>query len=246
MNDAFAKTNAPAVLRLLGTPASESDSLCPHRLGQKPLVLFARLLLEARPVSREAMMTFLWPEVSEARARGSLRQALHVLREAVGEQLLRTDRRAITVLVPPPVDLLEFQRAMRQGQYSEAALWYGGRLLDGVTISDATDADLWLDLERRRLQRLFETAAEAALRNPLAFPSLEDRLQVARRFRDVAPRATRAWRYLFEGLVTARLWDALLIEQAALGALLDTGRVDNPEAAAMLLQQAGTPMSVGL
>ena len=182
------------------------------------------------------MMTFLWPEASEARARGSLRQALHVLREAVGTDFLLADRYAIAVVRPPEVDLLEFLQAVRQGNYLSAALLYRGNLLDGVALTDASDAELWLDLERRRLARLFEQTATSALEAPANATDREVRLTIALKLRDIAPHVSRHWRYLLEALAAMQATDLLRIERAALGARLEVRQIDDPGAALALLQ----------
>ena len=223
-------------LQLLGAPSPSVLETGFNRVGQKPLVLLARLLLEARPVTREAMMTFLWPEASESRARGSLRQALHVLREAVGTDFLLADRYAIAVVRPPEVDLLEFLQAMRQGNHLSAALLYRGNLLDGVSLSDASDAEQWLDLERRRLARLFEQTANSALEAPANPADHEVRLTIALKLRDIAPHVSRNWRYLFDALAAMQATDLLRIERAALGARLEVRQIDDPGEALALLQ----------
>ena len=223
-------------LQLLGMPSPKMAGSGHVRFGQKPLVLLARLMIEPRPVAREAMMAFLWPEASEARARGSLRQALHVLREITGPGCLSADRQSISLLHPPVADLLEFFSAIRHGDWRQAALTYGGPLLDGVALKDATDADLWLVLERRRLSRLFETAATAFLEASERGSADATRLVIARRLRDVAPRSVRSWRFLLEALAEPQASDDLCFERAALGARIDTGQIDDPATAAVLLE----------
>jgi hypothetical protein len=104
-----------------------------------------------------------------------------------------------------------------------------------VTVKDASDADLWLGLERRRLARLFETAAGAVLETGASLPVGDGYLVIARRFRDLAPRSVRSWRYLLAALEQVHDMDALHFERAALGARLDTGQIDDPAAASLLL-----------
>lgn len=225
----------PRGLQLLGTPTPVVVGGAPVRLGQKPLVLLARLLLEPRPITRESMMTFLWPEANEAQARGSLRQALHVLRLAMGADSIVTDRYTIAAALMPDVDLLQFLRAMRERDHHGASLLYGGRLLDGIALADATDAELWLDFERRRLARLFELAATSVLETTPVASVGESRVTIASRFRDMIPHEVRAWRHLLEALAMATAYDAFRMEQAALTARLETGQIADPQAAIALL-----------
>jgi DNA-binding SARP family transcriptional activator len=229
------QTTALPRLQLLGMPGPTVAGPTRVRCGQKPLVLLARLVIEPRPVTREAMLAFLWPEVDEARARGSLRQALYVIRDVAGRGCVAADRQSLSVVRPPVADLLEFLSAVRSGDWERAALSYGGTLLDGVTVTDASDADLWLGLERRRLARLFETAATTVLEAGESAGVGDAYLVIARRFRDLSPRSVRSWRYLLAALERGHAIDALHLERAALGARIDTGQIDDPGAALLLL-----------
>ena len=124
----------------------------------------------------------------------------------------------------PVLIALEEARAMRRAD-----------LLDGMTVKEASDADMWLGLERRRLARLFETAATTVLQARASAPSGDEYLVIARRFRDLSPGSARSWRYLLEALEQKYELDALHLERAALGARIDTGQIDDPEAALELL-----------
>jgi len=223
-------------MQLLGMPSRETPEGLLPRLGHKPLILLARLLLEPRPMAREALMAFLWPEASEDRARGSLRQALHVIREAVGFDCFQADRRSVTIQMAPSCDLHTFLQAVRGCDWYTAALVYGGPLLDGVTVVDASDAELWLDFERRRIGKLFETAALTALEDSSA-TSGGKRLEVARRLRDHNPRLSKSWQFLFEELAVRHDLAGLRLEQAALSARLDIGQIDHAPTAHELLRE---------
>jgi hypothetical protein len=233
--DIPARTTGLSRLQLLGMPGPTVARPAQVRCGQKPPVLLARLVIEPRPVTREAMLAFLWPEVDEARARGSLRRTLYVIRDVAGRGCVAADRHSLSVVRPPVADLLEFLGAVWSGEWERAALSYGGPLLDGVTVKDASDADLWIGLERRRLARLFETAATTVLEKR-DFPFDGDAyLVIARRFRDLSAGSVRSWRYLLAAVERTRDIDALRLERAALGARIDTGQIDDFEAAQVLL-----------
>lgn len=166
MSNTTKHVHSATQLQLLGLPGYANGHSLPSRMGHKQLLLLTRLLLETRPVMRETMIAFLWPEADEVRARGSLRQALYVIRDVVGNDLLVADRQIIALRETPATDLTRFVQAVHAGHWWEAARLYRGRLLDGVQLKDASDAELWLELERRRVARLFETAAFAVLRSP--------------------------------------------------------------------------------
>lgn len=223
-------------LQLLGVPRFASGKPLPARMGHKQLLLLTRLLLERRLLTRESMIAFLWPEADEVRARGSLRQALYVIRELLGDDALIADRQTITLSVTPATDLAVFMQAVHASRWHEAALLYRGRLLDGVQLKDATDADLWLELERRRVARLFETAAFAVLREPRVAHLAHERIGIARRLRDAAPGRAGHWRHLLEELAHNGHTDEWRIECAALGARIDTAQIDDACVATELLE----------
>lgn len=160
---------------------------------------------------------------------------LHVIRDVAGRDCVAADRQTLSMIRPPAADLLEFLSAVRSGDWARAALSYGGPLLDGVTVKDASDADLWLGLERRRLARLFETAATTVLEARALLPAGDAYLVIARQFRDLSPRSVRSWQFLLEALERRHELDALHLERAALGARIDTRQIDDTGAALLLL-----------
>lgn len=224
-------------LHLLGAYRQDGEPTTPSRLGDKPRVLLARLLLEPRPVSRESMLTFLWPESCEDRARGSLRQALHAIRRVLGPSAIRATRHAITVESPPMTDVITFLEAVRTGDDRRAVLSYGGPLLQDVMLADASDAELWRELERRRLSRLFESAAERVLASEPPALSPFEQVEVAQRMRDAFAESVRAWHVLFEAFARAEMPSALHFERAALAARIGTGQIDDRDAANALWQR---------
>lgn len=236
MEETVIRPPALVHFQLLGVPGFANGTPLPSRMGHKQLLLLTRLLLDRRPLTRESMIAFLWPEADEARARGSLRQALYVIRELIGEDAVVANRQTISLHSAPATDLAAFMQAVHAARWREAALLYRGRLLDGVQLKDATDADLWLELERRRVERLFEAAAFAHLRESRTAHAAHERLVIARTLRDAAPRSVRHWRHLLDELAHAGATDTWRIECAALGARIDTGQIDDPVEAAELLQ----------
>ena len=236
MEERMVRSPVIVQLQLLGVPRFANGTSLPSRMGHKQLLLLTRLLLERRAHTRESMIAFLWPEANEERARGSLRQALYVIRELIGEDAVVANRQTISLSIEPTTDLARFMQAVHAARWHEAALLYRGRLLDGVQLKDATDADLWLELERRRMARLFETAAFAVLRESRTAHAPHERLVIARTLRDAAPRSVRHWRHLLNELAHAGATDECRIECAALGARIDTGQIDDAAAAAELLK----------
>ncbi len=135
--------------------------------------LLARLALSPqRAHPREELVELLWPGVALAVGRNRLRQALSTLKSLLeptgvpGTAVLQADRLSLRV-VPGALacDALDFERAVRAGQWAQAQALDGGELMPGFY-------DEWIVDERQRLQALRDRLASAAptslLPSPLA------------------------------------------------------------------------------
>jgi DNA-binding SARP family transcriptional activator len=136
-----------AVLRL---PTRKSRSLLAHLA-----------LAPGREQPRVKLMGLLRSDRAEPQARGSLRQELHALRQAlagidppvlhVAGDTVALDPRAVEV------DALVFEHLARQGERDSreqvATALYRGDLLAGLTVRDPAFDD-WLSFERRRFRDL--------------------------------------------------------------------------------------------
>lgn len=143
------------VVKLDGAPLPGFDS---PRLQR----LLAQLCTEGG-VSRTRLAFDLWPDSTEAQARGNLRKLLYDLRQVMpkgeqfvelGQQSLRWGSRANLV-----VDLVEFRAAIKRGDRTGAAAAYGGDLLPACY-------DEWVLVERdqlrtQALQVMVELASES-------------------------------------------------------------------------------------
>ncbi len=111
---------------------------------------------------RDRLLAMFWPERDESAARNSLRQTLHGIRGAIGDDAL-VARGTDEIGVNPDVvrcDVVEFHASLASGHLARALELYRGELLDGVHVrSDGFER--WLTLERERLGDL---AADAAWR----------------------------------------------------------------------------------
>jgi DNA-binding SARP family transcriptional activator/TolB-like protein/tetratricopeptide (TPR) repeat protein len=121
----------------------------------KRLALLAYLCLAGRggAVRRDTVLAAFWPELDQSRARAALRQALHYLRQHLGEGVI--EARGDDLLVPPAhcrVDAVAFDEALAAERWTDAAALYRGPLLDGLHVAGAGDAfEQWLLNERARL-----------------------------------------------------------------------------------------------
>ena len=110
----------------------------------------------ARPRGRQNRATLcalFWPELDDARARRALNQALHYLRQELGESSIeRHGEEAVALADSVWCDAVAFEAALDAGRFEEALLLYRGDLLDAVRAGDLVEFERWADDERARLR----------------------------------------------------------------------------------------------
>jgi DNA-binding SARP family transcriptional activator/tetratricopeptide (TPR) repeat protein len=149
-------------LTLVRPDGTEDPSLVSS--GRK-LVLLSYLALSRRPIARDRLATFLWGHRDDERARHSLRDALSVLRQSLGDMIPRgRESVALSTDAPLDVDVLELRAAAHAGDHPSVVTLYRGPFLDGVHISDASEVEDWISQERRSIERLFVTSCAAECR----------------------------------------------------------------------------------
>ena len=154
-------------LHLLGAPDLRRDGAEFRAVLSQPkrLALLA-YLASASPRgfhSRDTLLALFWPELDQERARNALRQALHYLRRALGEEIV-TARGDREVGVDPTAlwcDAAAFDDAVAAGRHQEALDLYRGDLLPGFFIEEAPEAERWLEDERARRRRAAVDSAGA-------------------------------------------------------------------------------------
>jgi DNA-binding SARP family transcriptional activator len=191
---------APPAIRLritmlgrMDVRAVAGEPLLPR--SRKTRGVLAVLALESpNPVSRQRLADLLWSRRGEEQARGSLRQALHELQEALG-----ADGRGLIMATRETVAL------------SDVAVWTDARALPALArdrvealnllqtelLSDLdgldTAFDNWLAEQRRRLR---DIALEAASSRLAAATTAEARAQEARRVLAIDPAQEPVWRIM--------------------------------------------------
>lgn len=175
VNDRELKLSGPArmsnstlpILRLLGgVDLHRPDGSVIELPTRKSRLLLAYLALTSGHAhSREKLAGLLWGETQDQQARGSLRNALTSLREALGSEAIQADRDTI-MLVPDrliiDVDQLALGAASPAASEAEISQLYRGELLDGVSVSSQELQD-WLTFERTRCRNLAQQAYERAI-----------------------------------------------------------------------------------
>src|SRR6266550_683410 len=151
-------------LELLGTLSLRDETRpVPVAAQQKrPLGLLAILGLGGKPgLSRDRIEAYLWPESSRTRAQHALDQTVYAIRHALGSEVIVATGRELRLnpdLVR--VDVWEFEKATRAGQWTAAVGHYKGPLLDGFHFADSHELDSWIESNRSRLRLEYHKALE--------------------------------------------------------------------------------------
>ncbi len=161
-------------------------------LGQPRRLALLAYLAAATPHRfhrRDSLVALFWPELDQEHARAALRQALHVLRDALGAHAVasRGDEEIGLDVDRVSCDVPAFGRAMDGAQFREALDLYRGHLLEGFFISDAPDFEQWLETERRRLQDMASRAARRLGERCEGDGNLTTAVHWARRAMELAP-----------------------------------------------------------
>ncbi|MFQ5889162.1 MAG: protein kinase [Gemmatimonadota bacterium] len=115
---------------------------------------------------RDSLLGVFWAELDQEHARHALRQAVYVLRRALGTDVLvsRGDEEIGLSGEVVWCDAIAFERAAAAGHVEEALDLYQGDLLPGFFLADAPEFERWLESERERLRELASDGAWAVAR----------------------------------------------------------------------------------
>ena len=129
-----------------GQPTSGA-AIQPRRLALLALVARGG----ERGVTRERLLSVLWPDADESAGRRALSQALHALRSDlddelfVGVQELKLNDEVVST------DIGDFESAVADRAWERAAAAYSGPFLDGFRLAGAPDFERWMEDERTQL-----------------------------------------------------------------------------------------------
>src|SRR5262245_54293250 len=189
-------------LTLLGVFRMETG-MEPLSLPTKAQALPAYLALApGQSHSRAKLAGLLWGDRGEEQARNSLRQALFVIRQplaAAGRECLAIGTDTVKLdLTTIDVDVVAFRRLATQGTtgaLQEAAALYGGDLLEGLNVPEAT-FERWLMAERTRLHELALTVLGQLLARQVDTGAPEEGIETALRVLALDPLQEPAHRAL--------------------------------------------------
>jgi TolB-like protein/DNA-binding SARP family transcriptional activator/Tfp pilus assembly protein PilF len=129
---------------------------------RKRLAVVALLALPPlRPVSRDRLVAYLWPERDADAARHLLSAAVHVLRKVLGADALLSNGDELA-LEPARVrvDVADFEAAIAAADWEAALALYGGPFLGDFNPGGSAELDRWIDGARERLERLHAEALQ--------------------------------------------------------------------------------------
>jgi len=173
--------------------------------GQPRRLSILALLARAgdRGISREKILSLLWPDADEQGAR-TLTQALYALRKDLGAEEVITGAKELRfdpALVS--TDVGEFMSAVSRGDDSRAASLYQGPFLDGFHLSGADEFARWIEKERTALAHDHARVLESLARTALAQGQPEDSVAWWRKLAALDPLNARVTVGLMSALVAA-------------------------------------------
>lgn len=214
----------------------------------KTIALLSYLALESdRPHRREALAGLLWPEQPDTAARNSLRQALHQLRQSLGDEVLHVTAQSIQFHPNQDVlvDVGAFETLLQEcrrhfhrrpdgcpdcvERLERAVALYRGDLLAELSIKDSIAFEEWAVLRREQLRRqaieaLDSLAAHYARRGDYARMEQAGRRQI-----ELDPLREPAHRQVLQALAWSGRPTAARAHYARLVALLDRELGSPPE-----------------
>ena len=133
-------------------------------LAQPKRIALLAYLSVAKPHGfhrRDTLLSLFWPESDVAHARTSLRNALHILRHALGEiaVLTRGDEEVGLDRTLLWCDAVSFEEKAAAQRFEDALALYRGDFLAGFYLDDTPDFDRWVEGERSKMRAAAATAA---------------------------------------------------------------------------------------
>jgi hypothetical protein len=144
----------PLRLRLLvPTPRVEGpDGETLDLPAGKPLAMLAYLHVAGRPTPRDTLATLLWPAASHDRARASVRQAVWLLRQRLGDDLFDGDDPLSIAPGRLVSDMQELRAQLQAGNPIQAARAWDAPPFGSLSVPDAPEWERWSDAIRLELE----------------------------------------------------------------------------------------------
>ena len=148
-----------------------------------------------RRCTREQLIGLLWPDKDDAAARQSMREAIRVVRQCVGEDRLKTTGDVVQLLDGAvELDTDQFEKLAQQRDWAHTTPLINGEFVHGFKVADAAGFEDWLTIERSLWHG---RAMDALLRHAEERLDAGDELgadEPLRRAREMDPLSQRALR----------------------------------------------------
>ncbi len=114
-----------------------------------------------QPHRRDELVAIFWPEADARRGRNALRQALFVIRDELGQEVIRANGPHEVWADSDSIDCdaAAFGRAIRAGHLEAALALYREDFLAGFSVCDCPEFDAWV--EERRVELAGQAASAA-------------------------------------------------------------------------------------
>lgn len=198
--------------------------------------LLVYLACHARPLGREVLAEFFWPDRTAEQARTNLRVALHRLRQQLAPYLLISRQTvAFQPGLAPQVDCLDFESHLAAGRLAEATALYSGDFLNDFYLDGSPAFEQWALLERERLRTLAIAAFQQLISRQSAAGQLASAITSAHRLLQLDALHEPTHRQLIRLLAQAGQRSAALVQYETCRQLLQRELGAVPDAATTAL-----------
>ena len=175
-------------IRLVAADGSELDNILrqPKRLA---VLAYLSTPTPGTRHRRDVLLALFWPDLDTAHARTSLRNALYVLRQSLGDDAIHSMGDEEISVNPELIrtDVAAVLAALREGRVDDALAAYGGELLPGLFPADSEGFQRWLDSERTRLKVAVSSAAVGRLNELESKERFAQALAIVRHILEIQP-----------------------------------------------------------
>jgi DNA-binding SARP family transcriptional activator len=166
-------------LNLIGPPSITLDDTPVALPLGKPFGMLCYLAVTGRAVPRDELAKLLWSDVPRDKARGSTRQALWILRKALGDECFAS--LDPVELAPEAVrtDVGALRDALASGRTRDAQELYTGPFLEAFALPGARPWQAWVEDTREEIESRLVGALEALAGECLESGAYEDAVRAA-------------------------------------------------------------------
>jgi DNA-binding SARP family transcriptional activator len=163
-------------IQLLGTPLILRDDQPLPITRKKSRALLFYLAAHDKPLTREHLLSFFWPDSDRVSAQQVLRTTLHGLRQALGAALI-TDDNSLALASDTNIDVRTFENNLgrppltaNNQQLTTTLQLYRGDFLTGFMLNDSPEFEDWITEQQEHYRRL-------AIRGFIALADLHEQQQ---------------------------------------------------------------------